>query len=294
MIALNLGPNLSYAFASFALLLAPLWFFGFGTGEWLHDILRWRVARIVVAAALGVPYLVFAIPTGTLDARFAIPMLGLPVLLAALLESSAMPQKLAWQDVATLAVIAAIYILRVLDGAWPHPGLGSLPKLYAADVALYLYVAVRKQEGMGYSFSPQGSAFFIGLREWACFTPFGLGLGFALNFIHFHRQVPSTAEALAEVFITFLLIAIPEEMFFRGILQNLLETRLGRTRALAVTAVLFGLSHFNKGATFNWRYVLLATIAGIFYGRAWRAKRQILASTFTHTAVDVIWSLWFR
>jgi len=294
MIAVNLGRNLPYAFASFALLLAPLWFFGFGAGEWLHDTLRWRAARIVAAAALGVPYLVFAIPTGTLDARFAIPMLGLPVLLAVLLESSTIPGKLAWQDAATLAVIAAIYILRVLDGAWPHAGLGSLPKLYAADIALYLYVVLRRQEGMGYSFAPERSAFLIGLREWACFAPFGIGLGLALRFIHFHRQMPPAAEAIAELFVTFLLIAVPEEMFFRGILQNLLETRLGRIRALAVTALLFGLSHFNKGGVFNWRYVLLATIAGVFYGRAWRAKRQLLASTITHTAVDVVWSLWFR
>lgn len=293
MIAVNLGRNLPYAFASFALLLAPLWFFGFGAGEWLHGALRWRAARIVAAVALGVPYLVFAIPTGTLDARFAIPMLAVPVLLAVLLESSPTPGKMAWQDVAAIGTIAAIYILRIVDDAWPH-GLGSLPKLYAADVALYLYVVVRRLEGMGYSFLPERSAFLIGLREWAYFTPFGLGLGFALKFIHFHRQMPLATTAIVEIFITFLLIAIPEEMFFRGILQNLLETRLGRMRGLVVTAVLFGLSHFNKGATFNWRYVLLASIAGIFYGRAWRAKRQILASTVTHTAVDVIWSLWFR
>jgi len=54
------------------------------------------------------------------------------------------------------------------------------------------------------------------------------------------------------------------------------------------------LSHFNKGASFNWRYVGLATIAGIFYGRAWRVRRQVLASSITHTAVDVVWSLWFK
>jgi uncharacterized protein len=40
--------------------------------------------------------------------------------------------------------------------------------------------------------------------------------------------------------------------------------------------------------------VFLASIAGIFYGRAWRANRQIFASIVTHTAVDVVWSLWFR
>src|SRR5882757_1339254 len=59
-------------------------------------------------------------------------------------------------------------------------------------------------------------------------------------------------------------------------MQNLLERRLGQRWALLTTAVLFGLSHFNKRAVhFNWRYVLLAALAGIFYGRAWRQERRV-------------------
>src|SRR5205823_14934033 len=99
---------------------------------------------------------------------------------------------------------------------------------------------------------------------------------------------------VAAVLVTFLMVALPEELFFRAIVQNLLETRLGRSGGLMLAAVFFGLSHFNHGATFNWRYVLLATVAGIFYGRAWRAERRIFASVLTHTLVDVVWSLWFR
>jgi hypothetical protein len=67
-----------------------------------------------------------------------------------------------------------------------------------------------------------------------------------------------------------------------------------RNAALILAALLFGLSHFNHGAAFNWRYVLLASVAGIFYGRAWRAQRNVFAAVVTHTAVDVVWSLWFR
>lgn len=94
--------------------------------------------------------------------------------------------------------------------------------------------------------------------------------------------------------VTFFLVAVPEELFFRGVLLNLLLPRLGKRSALAVSAVLFGLSHFNKGARFNWRYVLLATIAGVFYGRAWLDQRRIFCSAITHATVDVTWSLWFR
>jgi membrane protease YdiL (CAAX protease family) len=87
---------------------------------------------------------------------------------------------------------------------------------------------------------------------------------------------------------------VPEELFFRAWVQNLLERRMGRLPALVIASVLFGLSHFNKRSThFNWRYVLLATIAGIFYGRAWRAERRVPASTITHTCVDWLWSWWF-
>ena len=94
---------------------------------------------------------------------------------------------------------------------------------------------------------------------------------------------------------TFFFIAVPEELFFRGWLQNLLEHRIGRNRALFLTAALFGLAHFNKRAIyFNWRYVLLAAIAGIFYGRAWRNQHRVGASAVTHATVDSIWSLWLR
>ena len=106
----------------------------------------------------------------------------------------------------------------------------------------------------------------------------------------------------------FVFIAVPEELFFRAWVQNLLEKRLSRpdsnadpatTRrariaALVITSILFGLSHFNKrSAHFNWRYVILATIASIFYGRAWRQDRRVPASAITHASVDAIWSLWF-
>jgi uncharacterized protein len=293
-LAASLGSHLPYALASFALLLAPLWFFGFGAGEWLRDSVHTPALRIFLPAVLAVPYLVFAIPARDLRWPVAVPMIALPILLAGFLELPALPSRMVWRDAAVLAFLAAIYMLRLLGAAWPYHGLAALPKLFVVDVALYLYVVVRRLEGVGYTFLPALNAVTVGLREWVYFLPFGIGLGLATGFIHFHPRLPSATNIAAEVLATFLLVAIPEELFFRGILQNLLETRFGRRRALTLTAMLFGLAHFNKGATFNWRYVLLAAIAGIFYGRAWRSRRQLLASVLTHTAVDVVWALCFR
>ena len=290
----GLGADLPYAYASFALLLAPLWFFGFGAGEWLKTAIRAPLLRILVASLLGVPYLALALPAHALQGPTAIVMFLFPVVLAAFLELPGLPPKKVWRDAVVLAVLAATYMLGLLAGAWPYGQLAALPKLYVADVALYLYLVVRRLEGVGYSFVPRLDALLIGLREWAFFLPIGIGLGLGIGFIQFHPRLLSGWSVVIAVLATVLFVAIPEELFFRGILQNLLETRVGRQIALVVTSILFGLAHFNKGARLNWRYVLLAAIAGVFYGRAWRQRRQLLASVIAHTAVDVAWSLWFR
>lgn len=293
-IAETLGGHIPSAFACFALLLAPLWFFGFGAAEFLKGRLRSRVARLSLPILLAIPYLVFAIPRGEFHWTYAAALAFIPIALSAVLELSRLEQKLAWQDVLVLLSLALFLELRLLSGAWPYPGLGSLPKLYLADVALYVYLVVRRLEGAGYSFVPSKWAFAVGIREWLFFAPLGIGLGLALHFIHFIPRHHSLLDIAAGILVTFLLTAVPEELFFRGILQNLFEPRIGGRASLVVASALFGLSHFHKGAMFNWRYVLLAFIAGIFYGRAWRSRRQLLASSTTHTLVDVVWSLWFR
>src|SRR4029077_12068578 len=94
-----------------------------------------------------------------------------------------------------------------------------------------------------------------GLRELVFFMPLVLGLGIALGFLQPHGYPLRLSMVPTWIYI-FIFIAVPEELYFRAWVQNLLERRLGRRTALAITAVLFGLSHFNKrSAHFNWRYV---------------------------------------
>ena len=290
--ALSLGHLFPRAFASFALLFAPLWFFGFGAGESLRRLAK--PIRMLIAGTLAVPYFVFALGTAVFYWRAAVVVIALPILLAGFLGSSNLGGKMTWRDVAAVAVIVATYFLHWLQIAWPGPQFSLLAKLFLADIALYCFLAVRELQDAGFSLWPSASAAGIGLREWLFYLLFALVLGLSTGFIHFHRLLPAAGTAAVSIIVTFFLIALPEELFFRCILQNLLESRLGRNAALVIAAILFGLSHFNHGEWFNWRYVLLGSVAGIFYGRAWRAKRQVFAAMVAHTAVDVVWSLWFR
>lgn len=285
-------PSFPQLFASFALLLAPLWFFGFGAAEPLSK--RSPYLKILVASGLGLPYWVFVLGTPDFSWRAALIVIAIPVFLAASLELPKLPRSVTWRDITVLTIVVATYFLKLLANAWPSPVLAIFPKLFLADVVLYCFLVVRQLGGAGYSLIPTWNALFIGLREWVFYLPIALVLGKLTGFIHFHASVPAAGSIISGIVITFLLIALPEELFFRSVLQNLLETRVGKTFALLVASVLFGLSHFNHGSRFNWRYVLLASTAGIFYGRAWRHNRQILAAVITHTGVDVVWSLWFR
>jgi len=278
-------------FASFVLLVAPLWFSGFGAADACQRLPA--RTQVLGAAFLALPYFVFGLGTADFAWRAALTVIAFPLLLAAFLQFSNLPPRMTFHDGMVLGLIVAAYFLEWFGSAWRYAALALFPKLFLADVALYCFLIIRQVDA-GYSLRPSRSAVLVGIREWALYFPFAFLLGESTGFIHFHDVLPDWRKALGAVLGTFLVIAIPEELFFRGILQSLLETRWGPRSALVLSSVLFGLSHFRHGSAFNWRYVLLASIAGIFYGRAWRAHRQIFAAIVTHTMVDVIWSLWFR
>lgn len=285
------------AMAALGLELTPAVLFGCAGERVASAVQRWPVAlRLSLPALLVAPYAMVAISAHIFQwAWFALYAL-LPVAIAGLLLRAAAAdpdQRGDWRDAFILLVLGLAVDLRWFDSAWPA-GLRALNELFLVDAGLFGFQAIRQLRGVGFDFHVHWSDWKTGLRELIFFTPFVIGLGLALGFIHPHRNLPGIGSALLRWILIFFFTAVPEELFFRGWVQNLLERRVGRRASLVVASILFGLSHFNKrSAHFNWRYVLLATIAGIFYGRAWREQRRIPASTITHASVDWLWGLWF-
>jgi len=285
------------AIAAFVLELAPAVAFGCAAERIARTVQRWPLAaRIAFPALYVVPYILVAVPQHIFQWRWLALYAALPIAIAALLQQAAavdQEQQGNWRDALILLLLGLAVDLRWFDAAWPT-GLRALNELLLVDIGLYGFQAIRQLSGTGFDFHLRWSDWKGGLRELLFFTPFVLTLGLALGFIHPHPNLPPVAMAALRWLMIFLFTALPEELFFRGWVQNLLERRVGRRTALVIASALFGLSHFNKrSAHFNWRYVLLATIAGIFYGRAWREHRRVAASTITHASVDWIWSLWF-
>lgn len=285
------------AMVAFTLELLPAVAFGFAAERVTKVVQRWPMAvRVLAPSLLVLPYVIVATAQRDFGWDWFALYAAMPVAVAALLwhASIADPkQRGNWRDAFVLLVLGLAVDLRRFEAAWPS-GLRALNELLLVDIGLYGFLAVRQLSGTGFDFHLKASDFKTGLRELAFFAPIVLALGWALHFIHPHPKAPAIGAAILRWILIFLFTAVPEELFFRGWMQNLLERRVGRRFGLVIASVLFGLSHFNKRSpSFNWRYVILATIAGIFYGRAWREWRRVPASTITHATVDWLWSWWF-
>lgn len=280
-----------------AIELIPAVAFGFASERLERTIAKWPAwLRFGAPAVCAVPYAVLGVSAHMFRWEWLVLYAALPVLMAWLMAQAALadPQQRGnWRDALILLTLGLAVDLRWFDTAWPS-GLRGLGNLLLVDAGLYAFLGIHRLSCTGFDFHLRGSDWKIGLRELAFFAPFVLAGGLALGFLHPHANLPPVGKALLTWIGIFIFVAVPEELFFRAWVQNFLERRMGRTAALLIASVLFGLSHFNKrSAHFNWRYVLLATIAGIFYGRAWRENRRVPASTITHTCVDWLWSWWF-
>jgi uncharacterized protein len=268
---------------------------------WPHSVLLARQLpirlRLLAPALLGVPYALVSLSTGVFRWHWLSLYALLPMSINLLLygASQADPeQKGEWRDFLVLLVLGLAVDLRWFEPAW-GPGLSVFNKVLLLDAGIYGFLVIRQLSRVGFDLRLRPRDVSVGLLAFAAYAPIAILLGLWLGFLHAHATLPSVQQVLTTPLFTFFFIAVPEELFFRGWMQNLLERRVGAARGLVITSILFGLSHFNKrSAFFNWRYVLLATIAGIFYGLAWRQQRRVGASAITHASVDTIWSIWLR
>jgi membrane protease YdiL (CAAX protease family) len=284
--------------AAEAFLLFPLLALAFFGEQFSRALSRFPLlVRLGLPVLAGIPYYLVAHSSENFRWSFVGIYAVLPVILVILIWDASRrdpEQRGDWRDFLVLLILGVVVEFHLFERAWPA-GRGSFNRLILLDTAVYGFLVIRQLTNVGFHFVPRLPDVKIGLRELAFYTPIAVPLGLGLGFLHWHAVLPPFVRFVLSWLAIFAVIAVLEETYFRGLLQNLLERRIGSRWALLVTAPIFGLSHFNKGAThFNWRYVLLATFAGIFYGRAWRAEHRLTASAITHASVDTIWSIWLK
>lgn len=157
-------------------------------------------------------------------------------------------------------------------------------------LGLVIFLLYRGFSGMKYNLPRRASDLWVTLVGFIAAAPVLIGLGIAIGFIPFPHFHPATAGRMAAaVALIFIGTALPEEILFRALIQNLILQRWGETTAsLVVSSVIFGLSHLNNGpqALPNWRYAIVASFAGFAYGKVFQKSSSITASALLHMMVD--------
>ena len=202
--------------------------------------------------------------------------------------------RLNWSDLAIWIILWIPFDLRWYTEL--HPSLDytwwSVTVSVIAIIGWYGY----RSADIGYKLVPKYKDVLIALLALLMIMVLVIPPGLLTGFLSF--SVPETYDIpkLAAHFIgLFLTVALPEELFFRGILLRGLEKAFSKKWIpIAISSLAFGIMHWNNvdGLTMQITYVSLATIAGLGYAWAYRKSgNNLFAAILAHTLVDWVWKL---
>ena len=273
--------------AEIALYLAP----GFQTMRKHFERLGSKSIRAgLLTASAGIPYALAAISLHGFD----FPALALLVGLAGFASFWYVVLKRGpAADFFFLVFMGGVFLSRVFTWIYARPVADPqlqfeiLGHLMWIRVGIMAVLSIRGLENMRFGFLPARADWKIGVKLFLIFLPLGAVIAYALNYPHFHLLAVPWWQYAARVVLTFLgmlwVVALSEEFFFRGFLQQLLSRELRSEMGGVLTAAtMFGLVHLPYRSFPNWRLAILAATLGIFCGVAFLRARSVRASMVTH------------
>lgn len=279
-----------------ALYLVP----GFAASRaWIEAIEPPPLRALVIALLSLPPYLIYSLGTGTFHWRSFALLAGIATVASAWYVLSS---KHFYSDVLFLGFFAAVVLLRVFPRIFielaPHATAGVLGQLMWIRTGILAVLTLRSLAGTGFGFIPARKDWSIGIQHFLLFIPVAAVSAMAIHFARPHAAHGAWWKVAAQFALTFAgilwVVALWEEFFCRGMLQQILARRLNSTVAgLLVTSVLFGLSHLPFRAFPNWRFATMAALAGLFYGWAFLRAGSVRASMVTHALVVATWKVFF-
>jgi membrane protease YdiL (CAAX protease family) len=244
---------------------------------------------LAAAAQLGV----FSAPLSGLILAYTF----LPVICAYLVRHTAPPT---WMDFAIIALLWFPLEFSVGQQWVSKQAQGPLHvAAYGVSILLGLsiFLLFRQLSGMKINLPRSGRDLVNLLLGFAACAPVLILLGRVIGFLPpFHLPTqPSPTRIGVQYLIILAATALPEEILFRGLIQNAIAQRFGALRfggtsTLLLAAFIFGCAHLDNGPQPlpNWRYMILATIAGLAYGKVYQKSSSIFASAGLHALVDLI------
>lgn len=260
-----------------------------GTGGILRVEQRWMVLPIAC-------YVLGGLAVGRFDPYATVVYVTFVfITIGTLAQADRGYPRMVWTDTTFWVVLWVPFDFRWHYDLWHGPEFLAYGwwAIMLTVVVVYGYGVLRDLPGLGYRLVPRWTDVSVAAVAIAGLAAILVPVGLSIDFLTFppSAAMPTSSMGVAAVAIL-LTVAIPEELFFRGILQNGLEKHLRDPRpALVVAALAFGLMHWNNADPVADRmaYAGMATVAGLFYGWAYQRSQGLLAPILCHTLVDLIW-----
>ncbi len=259
------------------------------------DVRRDALAALMTVSAL-LPYLAYSVPTG----EFSAQRLLLLAVIAAVVSSWYLRGRAGIHDALFLVMVAAIVLARVFHAIYldPIPGLHVeyLGHVMLIRLAAVEVLVVRGGTDAEFRFWPRRMEWMAGAKWFAAALICAGAAYWALGLMNLRPKPLSVPLAIGTFFGMLWVLAISEEFFFRGLLQKWLgDWMRSGIAGLLIASVLFGAAHLAFGHVFpNWRFAIVAGIAGLCYGMAWRETRTVQASMVAHALLVTVWRVWMR
>jgi membrane protease YdiL (CAAX protease family) len=208
-----------------------------------------------------------------------------------------------WTDIGLLALLTALILSGWGKVLYPETTSGlrlnGLSKLLWLRVGIQSFMYLREFKVPRTGFWPNnkewwnGAGFFLALI--VLFVPVGLHFGFLRWQLPDYEPWQLPFLAVGYFWVVLLFLAYGEEYLVRGVLQTTLQKMLkGNITSLLITSLCFGAIHLPFRNQFpNWRFAAVATIAGIFYGLAFRRANSLRAAMVTHALTVTCWTMLF-
>jgi membrane protease YdiL (CAAX protease family) len=248
----------------------------------------WRPKWLLASALL--PYLLYSIPTHVFHAREFFQLVCLTTIAVLWLRLTRDRPHASWLF---LGFVGVVYLTKVLRGIYLPPlaelRVDALGQLMWFRVAMAAWLREFPRHRDGFGFLPARRDWLIGVRWFALFLPVGAGLVWLLRFGVFTLGEGYWWKAPLTFAGIFLVVGVWEEFFFRGVLLERMRKQWGNRVALAVSSAVFGIAHLWFRDFPNWKFALIAGIAGLFYGSAYLAAGNIRAAVVAHALVVAFW-----
>lgn len=217
-------------------------------------------------------------------------------------------------------LIAALYLLTSLAlhllPVLSLPQQGGLVDFFTLSVAplLLLLLAARGWPGLGFTWFISSSDLRLALLGAAGLLVALVPLAILLDMAYPAVEASPVLNTLVGAVLTYFLVALPQELFFRGFVQNgierFLESKLWRGPgsftsargsdrllqpriiALLCSAMLSGAAYFNPMSYLH-SNLLLTIIASLGYGWIYQRTGKVTVSAITHMLVVWCWAFFF-